>query len=151
MPSLVSVPMVFGKAAMVVSPAPPKVMLRVVESLLAIPDVTVSRPESLLMRASPLKLTPPLRVLLPLRLRRAPPAPGPVPASVTRSARVMLPCTAKVAPLLTVVCWLEVPSAPVCAATNVPASMVTFPSRLLPLSVACPVPLLVRLPPDSLI
>ena len=127
MPSFVRLPMVSGKSAIVVSPAPPKAILRVVESLLEMPDVTVSRPASLPMRASPLNFIPPLRVLLPETLPSAPCPDPPLPLSVIGSAIVLPPAMARVPPLLTTVPAVVAPKAVSLLATRVPTLMVVTP------------------------
>ena len=115
-------------SATVVSPAPPKVTLRLV-LLMALPLETsiVSMPASLLMRALLPSVTTVCTVLLPARLRSAPSLLTPLPLRVMVSVVVMPPCSASVPPLLTVVAPPVLPRAALLAATSVPALTVVVP------------------------
>ena len=113
-------PMAIG-SAIVKSPAPVRVKLKVPDS--ALPEVTSKLKESALLvmvEAAP-RVIKPANVLLPLVLRIAPALPTPTPLTVMASATAMSSCSVKVAPEEIVVAPVSVPKALSLEMVKVPA------------------------------
>ena len=124
-PALVKLPVLVAiGSATVILPAPLNVIAKV--PVIALPEATlkVNKSVSDAIVVAAAIVAKPVRLLLPLMLRIAPPSLTPAPLTEMASAIVIPPCKPSVAPEATVIPPADVPPAPLWARTKVPLLIV---------------------------